>query len=193
MMRTSVLVTTLAILAACGGLVYLHSMRESAADEAARSSEPAPTAAAVTEAAPAAPQPAATTDAPAQTAPSPDTKTSNEPVGAPETIKRWIEDTESIDPRARAAAIAALADAPKAQAIPALKKVLAVGEPNVDRHIALHSLYSLALRDGDTNGQIRDVIRGAVYHGDDDGVTQTAQSLLDDIEAEFSEREQNKQ
>ena len=75
--------------------------------------------------------------------------------------------------------------------MPALKRVLETGEPNVDRHIALRSMYSLALRDGDSSGQIRDVMRQAIYHGDDDGVTQTAQSLLDDIEAEFSQRAQN--
>ena len=39
---------------------------------------------------------------------------------------------------------------------------------------------------------LHDAMRHAIYHGDDDGVTQTAQSLLDDIEAEFTLREQNK-
>lgn len=76
--------------------------------------------------------------------------------------------------------------------MPALERVLETGEPDVDRHIALRSMHALALRDGDATGQIRDVMRHAIYHGDDDGVTQTAQSLLDDIEAEFATREQPK-
>lgn len=107
-----------------------------------------------------------------------------------ESIAQWIKDTQSPDAKTRAAAIAALADAPKAQAMPALERVLETGEPNVDRHIALRSMHALALRDGDSTGQIRDVMRHAIYHGDDEGVTQTAQSLLDDIEADFASREQ---
>lgn len=111
----------------------------------------------------------------------------------PETIAQWIKDTQSTDAKTRAAAIAALADAPKAQAMPALERVLETGEPNVDRHIALRSMHSLALREGDASGQIRDVMRHAIYHGDDDEVTQNAQSLLDDIEAEFAQRRQQGQ
>ncbi len=69
-----------------------------------------------------------------------------------------------------------------------LKAVLDSGDPEVDRHIALNSLHALALRDGDSNGQVRDVMRRAIYHGDNDDVTQTAQSLLDDVEAALAEQ-----
>lgn len=98
-------------------------------------------------------------------------------------VARWIADTQSNDAKTRAAAIEALANAPKAQAIPALERVLESGEPQVDRQIALQSLHKLALSDGDSTGQIRAVIRHAIYHGDDEGVTQSAQAFLEDIEA----------
>lgn len=193
-MRPSIIVVVLSMLAASGGLAYLHSTREQDAAEPARSSETR-TSTAKTGQAPAPTAPLtntadADTDAVSQTAPSADEVSSTETAApASKTIAQWIKDTESEDPKVRAAAIAALANAPKEQAMPALERVLETGEPNVDRHIALRSMHSLALSDGDRNGQIRDVIRGAIYHGDDDGVTQTAQSLLDDIEAEFTQRE----
>lgn len=199
MMRPSVIAITLGMLALCGGLAYLHATRERTVEEAAGLRESTPPANAAVESLPPptpAPSPVvASTDVVAQAAATPD-ETKPPPTATaatPDAIAQWIKDTDSTNAQARAAAIAALADAPKAQAIPALKRVLEVGEPNVDRHIALRSLHSLALRDGDSNGQIRDVMRHAVYHGDDDGVTQTAQSLLDDIEAELTEREQSQQ
>lgn len=197
MMRPSLIVVIMSMLAACGGLAYLHTTRERAAEEAAELSQPSRAAADATELSErgASPAPnvggAANTDAAAQPAPgSANTTASSTNAITPEMIAQWIKDTESNDARVRAAAIAALADAPKAQAMPALKRVIETGEPNVDRQIALRSLYSLALRDGDNDGRVRDVIRHAIYHGDDDGVTQTAQALLDDIEAEFTQREQ---
>ena len=110
----------------------------------------------------------------------------------PDVVARWIADTQSTDARTRAAAIAALAEAPKLQAMPALKRVLEVGEPQVDRQIALHSLHVLALNDGDGDGAIRDVLRHALYHGDDEGVMQSAQAVLDDIEAELAQRAESR-
>lgn len=107
---------------------------------------------------------------------------------SPSTIARWIADTQSTDAKTRAAAIVALAAAPKAQAVPALKRVLEVGEPQVDRQIAVRSLHVLALQQADDDGAIRDVLRDAVYHGDDEGVTQSAQAVLEDIETEFALR-----
>lgn len=194
-MRPSVIAVTLGMLAACGGLTYLHLTRDAPREEAAGLSEPAHTAVANDPpplAAPVRSDGAASADAPTQAIPQSDqTAASNKNVATPDSVAQWIKDTSSPDAETRAAAIAALADAPAAQALPALERVLDSGEPSVDRHIALRSMYSLALRDGDTNGQIRDVMRHALYHGDDDGVTQTAQSLLDDMEAEFSQREQS--
>lgn len=110
----------------------------------------------------------------------------------PATIARWIADTQSTDPKLRAAAIAALAEAPKAEAVPALKRVLTVGEPQVDRQIAVRSLHVLALQQDDDDGAIRNVLRDAVYHGDDEGVTDSARAVLEDIEAEFALRSPNR-
>ena len=120
-----------------------------------------------------------------------DAKTATQ-AARPDTVEQWIKDTQSSDPKIRAAAIAKLGSAPKAQALPVLKNVLESGEPEVDRHIALNSLHSLALRDGDNNGQVRDLMRSAIYHSDNDGVMQTAQSLLDDVEAALAEQQQEK-
>lgn len=103
-------------------------------------------------------------------------------------MERWITDTTSTDAGLRATAIAALADAPKAKAVPALEHVLEVGEPGRDRQIALRSLHKLALREGDDDGKIRDILRGAVYHGDDEDVSESARAFLEDIESEFASR-----
>lgn len=106
----------------------------------------------------------------------------------PDAIARWIADTQSTDATTRAIAIAALAEAPKSQAVSALERVLEVGEAQVDRQIALRSLHLLALGEGDGDGAIRDVLRHALYHGDDEEVTQSAQAVIDDIETEFALR-----
>jgi hypothetical protein len=60
--------------------------------------------------------------------------------------------------------------------------VLNTGEPEVDRPLALRSLRTLALHQGDTDGVIRNVLRQAIYHGDNEAVTQGAQAVLDDVE-----------
>jgi HEAT repeat protein len=172
MARTSVIVVSLTTLGTLGGLAYVHASRDEprtaevarpaavhAAAETTASAVEAPPAPDVSK--PAAPAPQITTD----------------------DVARWIADTQSNDAKTRAAAIEALANAPKAKAIPALERVLESGEPQVDRQIALQSLHKLALIDGDSTGQIRDVIRQAIYHSDDEGVTQSAQALLEDIEA----------
>lgn len=186
MMRPSVIVVAVSMLAACGGLAYLHNTREEVIAEPVGNSRPAT--AKKVESSPSPASPVTSTDASANTVTTAPTETdSAHPT--PTSVAQWIKDTQSPDPKVRAAAIAALANAPKAQAMPALERVLETGEPDVDRHIALRSMHSLALRDGDATGQIRDAMRHAIYHGDDDGVTQTAQSLLDDIEAAFAQRE----
>jgi hypothetical protein len=107
---------------------------------------------------------------------------------ATDDVTRWIADTQSNDAKTRAAAIEALANGPKSQALPVLKRVLESGEPQIDRQIALQSLHKLALSDGDNTGQIRDAIRHAMYHSDDEGVTQSAQAFLEDIEVALAEQ-----
>lgn len=194
-MRPSVIVVTLGLLAACGGLVYMQATRRSP-DTAAitPTSSAAPSAQQTSAAAEvSAPNvaPSTNTAAVTETSTASTTAEVTKPQAArPDTVEQWIKDTQDSDAKIRAAAIAKLANAPQAQALPALKNVLDTGEPEVDRHIALNSLHALALRDGDKNGQVRDVMRRAIYHSDNDGVTQTAQSLLDDVEAALAEPQQ---
>ena len=192
-MRPSVIVVSIGMLAACGGLAYMHATRdepEAAASTATtqrsrteQAMAPAPAQDATT-----APNP---TDAGVDTTTTSDVTDTTVAAAAPgaDTLERWIKDTQDSDPKTRATAIANLANAPTAQALPALREVVDTGEPEVDRHIALRSLHALALRDGDENSQVRDVMRRAIYHSDNDGVTQTAQSLLDDVEAAFAEQQ----
>ena len=177
MTQTSVIVVSIAVLGTLGGLAYVHANR----DEPKQVETPrveAPVAAAPTPSEPEIP-PAPETIKPAPVEPARPTTTNDVP--------RMIADTQSNDAKTRAAAIEALANAPKSQAVPALKRVLESGEPQVDRQVALQSLHKLALSDGDSNGQIRDVIRHAMYHSDEEGVTQSAQAFLEDIEASLEE------
>lgn len=175
--------------AACGGLVYMHATRdEPEAPASTATAQPSRTE--VTNALNATD---ASVDATATSSSSDILEETTETAapGRPDTVEQWIEDTQDIDPKIRAAAIANLASAPTAQALPALRDVVDAGEPEVDRHIALRSLHAIALRDGDSNGQVRDIMRRAIYHSDNDGVSQTAQSLLDDVEAALAEQQQN--
>jgi hypothetical protein len=192
-MRPSVVVS-LGMLAACGGLAYLHETR----DEPDAAASTAPAQRSSTNQSPIEAPGRDTTTAPdtgvdgaagLSSSNVTDTAAATSAPGRPDTVEQWIKDTQDSDPKIRAAAIAKLANAPKAQALPALKNVLETGEPEVDRHIALNSLHTLALRDGDSNGQVRDVMRRAIYHSDNDDVTQSAQSLLDDVEAALAEQQ----
>jgi hypothetical protein len=99
-----------------------------------------------------------------------------------DSVAKWIADAFDDDPRTRAAAIAALATAPRSQVIPVLRRVLSVGESGVDRPLALHSLRILALQQGDVDGGIRDAFRQAIYDGSDEAITPSAQAALDDVE-----------
>jgi len=171
-------VAIVAMLAAAVGIAYVKTNRSRPDDgnEAKTTSAPA------------------VTEAPAKPIEAPPMATTAKPVEAvrppssPNDVAQWIANTQSSDAKMRADAIQALANAPKAQALPALKRVLESGEPQVDRQIALRSLHVLALNDGDDTGTIRDTIRYAVYHSDDEGAAQSAQAYLEDIEAALAER-----
>jgi HEAT repeat protein len=101
---------------------------------------------------------------------------------SPETLAQWILDTRSANDDRRIAAIVALGQAPKAEAVPALQRVLESGEHERDRQTALRSLHTLAIQQGDDDQRIRDTLRSAIYHGDDEGVSQSAQAFLEDVE-----------
>jgi HEAT repeat protein len=129
---------------------------------------------AATEAAPQAVSPSA---APAVSATAPEL-----PASSQSTVARLIADTASPDAAKRAAAITALAEAPKAEALPVLGKLLTDGEPQIDRPLALRSLRELALNQGDDDGAVRDAVRKAIYHGDDFTKVDEVQETLDLIE-----------
>jgi hypothetical protein len=111
----------------------------------------------------------------------PDSSSIASPI-APGAVARWIEDASSGDAGKRATAIAALATAPRADALPVLRRLLTDGEPEVDRRLALRSLRDLALNQGDADGRVRDAVRHAIYHGDDQTPADEAQDVLDVIE-----------
>ncbi len=167
----------LAALGILGALAYFYVTRQEDARSQAASG-------------PAATNPAPAADAHMTTAAAAVTPAPTPPVEAQssQSVDRWIADAGSHDPRIRADALVALAQAPKSQAVPALAQVLETGERDVDRQLAVQSLHSIALAQGDADGGIRKVLRAAVYHGDDEGVSQSAQAVLEDIEAELAER-----
>jgi hypothetical protein len=184
MAQTSVVVVTLTMLGTLGGLAYVHASRNTLASD--DETKPGTAVPAATESvrsyveAPSTPAASKPAEAPVQPPAAQQSATND--------VAHWIAGVRSNDAKTRAAAIEALANAPKAQAIPTLERVLESGEPQIDRQIALRSLHTLALNDGDDTGAIRDAIRHAAYHGDDEGVTQSAQAFLEDIEAVLSER-----
>ena len=99
-----------------------------------------------------------------------------------ELVAKWISDATGGDAVLRAKAIASLANAPREDATPVLRRILTDGEPQVDRPLALASLRDLALNQGDDDGAIRDAVRHAIYHGDDFTKADDAQDVLDTIE-----------
>ena len=101
-----------------------------------------------------------------------------------ETVAKWVADATGEDSTSRAAAIVALGTAPKSEAVPVLQKVLSSGEPHVDRPLALRALRTLALNQGDADSGIRNALRHAIYHGDDEAVAQGAQNVLSEIEGD---------
>lgn len=151
---------------------------------ASRERRDAPTAAAATEAPAAAPRDA---PHPVAAAPlpqlAPDARPAVPEAVSSDLVTRWVSALDSADAATRAAAIAGLARAPRADALPALRRVLQNGEPGVDRPLALRALRDVASAHGDADGQIRAAVRAVIYHGDDAAPAAAAQETLDAIEA----------
>ena len=120
--------------------------------------------------------------APASTAPPAASPSVAAKAAVTRTTAQWIADTASGDAQTRAAAITALSEAPRAEALPVLSRILTDGEPMVDRPLALTSLREIALNQGDADGAIRDAVRHVIYHGDDFTKVDDAQETLDIIE-----------
>lgn len=83
------------------------------------------------------------------------------------------------------ASVRKLAQMPKERSLPILRRVLTSGDEK-RRVVALHSLRAVARDQGDDNGEIRGVVREAIYHGDNEELTNEAQSVLSDIETAVS-------
>jgi hypothetical protein len=96
-------------------------------------------------------------------------------------VAQWSADTSSDDPEKRAKAITSLAKAPKAEALPVLRRVLNHGEPLFDRPLAIRSLRDLAIAQGDEDGSIQDALRYATYHEADPDLIRGAEAALDAI------------
>jgi hypothetical protein len=105
------------------------------------------------------------------------------PVAA-DPVPGWIEAATGDDPAARAAAITALADAPAAQAVPVLRQVMETAEP-AHRLLALDALRNLAMRQGDADGSVREVLRLEAYDGTDESLALGAQAVLAELEDRF--------
>jgi hypothetical protein len=99
-----------------------------------------------------------------------------------EALPQLLANATSEDAEVRAGAITALANAPKDAALPVLKRVLTRGEPEVDRPLALSSLRTLALLQGDADGRIRDTLRQTVSHADSEQLATSAQLVVDELD-----------
>jgi hypothetical protein len=102
-------------------------------------------------------------------------------------VTQWIRDTQNTDADARAAAITALAVAPRDRSLPVLERLVMNADP-ADRPLALKSLQQLALEQGDTDNRIRSAIRDVIYHGDDEQLAAGAQAALDSVEVAEQEK-----
>lgn len=100
---------------------------------------------------------------------------------AAESIAKLIEDATEGDADTRAEAIFALTSVPAAQGVPVLHRIIVSGDV-VNGHLALDSLRTIALNQGDSDGAIRNSVRFAVYHSTSDTITQSAQEVLDELE-----------
>jgi hypothetical protein len=161
---------------------YMQATRPEVAQPVATDPSTPATAAAADLTAPPAEQPAAVEQAP----PAPEPAPGPPQAASAETVAQWSADLNGTDAAKRAAAIAAMASVPKEQAVPVLQGVLISGERQVDRPLALRTLRTLAERQGDEDGHIRDAVRHAIYHGDDDATTQAAQETLGQIENDLA-------
>lgn len=99
---------------------------------------------------------------------------------APETVAKWIVATNSQDQGERELALEALATSPREKILPELRKLAANGSTN-DRELTLNALHNIAIKKGDDDGEIRNILRLISYDGDD-ALASNAQVTLDDIE-----------
>lgn len=157
-----------ALLALGGALVFGQSTDEARRDVAR---EPAPS------------RPQRAASAPARSAQTARATAAAAPETASGSVAHRVEPAPGGDVEARA--IDALAFAPRSAAIPVLQKLLN-GGTDADRQQALNALHTLALRQGDADGAIRDVLRLSIYDGDD-VLAEGTRSVLEEIERDAGE------
>jgi len=116
---------------------------------------------------------------PAESTPAIDSTPTETPATVP--LEKLIKDATEGDADARADAIFALASVPAAQGVPVLHGIIVSGDI-VNGHLALDSLRTIALSQGDPDGAIRNSVRFAVYHGASDTITESAREVLDELE-----------
>jgi hypothetical protein len=103
----------------------------------------------------------------------------------PPSDTQLLADALGSDATKGEAIVRKLAQMPKERSLPILRRVLTSGDES-RRVLALHSLRTVARDQGDNDGEIRSVVREAIYHGDNEALTSEAQSVLSDIETTVS-------
>lgn len=98
-----------------------------------------------------------------------------------ELIAQWTIDTIKNDTDKQNAAYEALVKAPRQTVLPVLRKLTTNGDDN-DRQAALNALHMLALKQGDADGEIQNILRLTSYDGDD-ALASDAHVALEDIES----------
>jgi hypothetical protein len=83
----------------------------------------------------------------------------------------------------RLAAISALADAPRARALPVLLRTAKFSPVAADRHAALDSLLAQGSRQRDADDPIQELLRELIYDGDDEEVSDHAARVLEQLDA----------
>lgn len=151
-------------------LAYLHYTAGPAADMAMGNVLLPPTAA---------PEPAL----PALVPPAPSTAAAESDVLSDPELEKLLSAAAGDFADQRLAAIAALADAPPARAVPVLLRVAELGTVGADRHAALDSLLVQARRQRDTDGAIHGLLRDLVYDGNDEEVADHAARVLEQLDA----------
>lgn len=178
MSRVPIALLVLLAIGCIGAIGYSRLMRGERADDDAPLTQPVASDFAPTDTAIASPPPA--------TAPEPTVSPSQDQpaasIPAAVDVAKLIKDATGDDARTRAAAIIALAQVPRSEAIPVLRRVLTDGEPTVDRPLALQALRTLALNQGDSDNLIRGALRNTIYDGNDEAISQGAVDVLADIE-----------